>query len=259
VLLHLGHPLVSRALITLAQARFPGAAGRATRWTVKRGPVPAGADALVLLTVEELAVNELRETFHHWVRTLRIPVCGGSIGEPLPHVPARDLRIACGPPAPEDIDIARQVWDEIASDVQALVRDLASRLTERLASTLDVERVSALRTENDRFLSRQGEISALIEGTTIARLEKEIEQLKRERNQGVLYDQDRRLEEIDRSIAEKEEEIRRRRAHYEELRQQLQRERERVLKYTIPKRYKLRGRASVFPVAVEIRLPDDGR
>lgn len=259
VLLHLGHPLVSRALITLAQARFPGATGRATRWTVKRGPVPAGADALVLLTVEELAVNELRETFHHWVRTLRMPVFRGSIGELLPHVPARDLRIACGPPAPEDVDRARQVWDEIASDVQALVRDLATRLTERLASTLDAERVSALRIENDRFLSRQGEISDLIKNATIARLEKEIEQLKRDRNQGVLYDQDRRLEEIERSIAEKEAEIRRHCAHYEELRQQLQRERERVLKYTIPKRYTLRGRASVFPVAVEIRLPGDGR
>ncbi|MBC7078227.1 MAG: hypothetical protein H5T92_07985, partial [Synergistales bacterium] len=104
-----------------------------------------------------------------------------------------------------------------------------------------------------------GEISALIEGTTIARLEKEIETLKLERSQGALFDQDRRLEEIDRSIAEKQEEIRRRRAHYEELREQLQRERDRVLRYTIPKRYTLRGKASVFPVAVEIRLPEDGR
>ncbi len=259
VLLHLGHPLVSRALITLAQARFPGATGRATRWTVRRGAVPPGTDALVLLTVEELAVNELRETFHHWVRTLQIPVRDGGIGEVLPHVPAKSLRTTSSPPGPEDIDRARRIWDEIALDVQDLVEHLANRLTERLASTLHAERESALRRENERFLSRQGEISALIEGTTIARLEKEIDALKLERSQGALFDQDRRLEEIDRSIAEKQEEIRRRRAHYEELREQLQRERDRVLRYTIPKRYTLRGKASVFPVAVEIRLPEDGR
>jgi superfamily II DNA or RNA helicase len=73
VLLHLGHPLFHHALSTLAQLRFPGSGGRqrdqsASRWTFRRGRVPGDADALLLLTVEELAVNELREPFHHWTK-----------------------------------------------------------------------------------------------------------------------------------------------------------------------------------------------
>jgi len=263
VLLHLGHPLVRRALAALAQTRFPGA-GRdlreqATRWTVRRGDVPPGLDALVLLTVEELAVNELRETFHHWVRTLQIPVSGGTIGEVLSHMPAKAFRAGSGPICSEDIDRARTIWDDVAVDIRDLVGQLSSQLTASLSSTLDADKKAAIEFENERFLSRQGEISALIEDTTIRNLEREIEKLRADRIQGTLFDSDQRLEGIDRSIEEKEREIERRRAHYEELRAQLQRERDRVLRYTIPKRHMLRGKASVFPVTVEIRLPEDGR
>lgn len=49
----------------------------------------------------------------------------------------------------------------------------------------------------------------------------------------------------------------RRRRHYEEIRDQLQRERERkrMLDHLLPARFALAGQAQVFPVAVEIRLP----
>ena len=53
---------------------------------------------------------------------------------------------------------------------------------------------------------------------------------------------------------EKEEELKRRRMHYEDLRTLLGRERERILKQVIPKRHTLRGSAQVFPVAIEIRF-----
>jgi len=41
-----------------------------------------------------------------------------------------------------------------------------------------------------------------------------------------------------------------------ELREQLERERTRVLQHLLPRRYEMRGEAQVFPVAVEIRLPE---
>jgi hypothetical protein len=53
----------------------------------------------------------------------------------------------------------------------------------------------------------------------------------------------------------KQEELDRRRHHYDELRAQLTRERERILKDLLPRRYAMEGDAQVFPVAVEIRLP----
>jgi hypothetical protein len=221
--------------------------------------VPPGLDALVLLTVEELAVNELRETFHHWVRTLQIPVSGGTIGEVLSHMPAKAFRAGSGPICSEDIDRARTIWDDVAVDIRDLVGQLSSQLTASLSSTLDADKKAAIEFENERFLSRQGEISALIENTTIRNIEREIEKLRADRIQGALFDSDQRLEGIDRSIEEKEREIGRRRAHYEELRAQLQRERDRMIRYIIPKRHTLRGKASVFPVAIEIRLPEYGR
>ncbi|MFU8802656.1 MAG: DISARM system SNF2-like helicase DrmD, partial [Bradymonadaceae bacterium] len=59
VLMHLGHPIFRQALARFARARFPNAGSlSATRWIARSGEVPDGAEALVLLTVEELAINE---------------------------------------------------------------------------------------------------------------------------------------------------------------------------------------------------------
>jgi len=71
----------------------------------------------------------------------------------------------------------------------------------------------------------------------------------------MLFDEEQHLEAIDRSIQEKKDEIARRTRHYEEVRTQLDRERERVLKRLLPKRHTMAGGAQVFPVCVEIRLP----
>ena len=57
------------------------------------------------------------------------------------------------------------------------------------------------------------------------------------------------------AFAKKKEEIERRTRHYEEVRSQLARERERVINRLLPRRYSIDGAASVFPLAVEIRLP----
>ena len=66
-----------------------------------------------------------------------------------------------------------------------------------------------------------------------------------------------RTSEIEWSLEETEEELRRRR-HYEEIREQLHRERTRILDRLLPARFALAGAAQVFPVAVEIRLPERG-
>ena len=64
-MVHLGHPLMGKALNLLGQKRDPGTKAAVSRWTARFAPVPDGAEALILLHLEELAVNELRETFHH--------------------------------------------------------------------------------------------------------------------------------------------------------------------------------------------------
>lgn len=259
-LMHLAHPVIQKALSSLTRLRFPGGSTIApSRWTVSRGPVPEGADALLHLTVEELAVNELREVFHHWIRTLRIPVVNGALGSPLEHASALDLRNGRSAADEETAERARDLWIEVEGDASLLLTEHRSSLTEALTEQLEEDREKAFEDENTRYQSRQGEVSSLIEGTTMARLEREIEELRIERQQGRLFEEREAFDAMDRDIARKEEELARRRRTYEELREQLTRERERIIGTVIPNRYAMRGEeAQVFPVAVEFVVTESG-
>ena len=55
-----------------------------------------------------------------------------------------------------------------------------------------------------------------------------------------------------------ERELERRRKHYEDVRAQLEIERDRFLKL-LPRRYAMTGPAQVFPVCIEVRLPGGAR
>ena len=265
-LLHLAHPMIERALRVLTLRRLPGS-NEATRWTVRRGGVPRGLDALVLLSLEELAVNELRETFHHWVRTLTLPVEGGVLGDPLPHAPARNLaRTAHGtdagsvpkhatPPTPAERDRAKRIFLDVEADLAAVATRHTRELTGALKAQLRLDGDKAVTLENQRYRSRQGEVSELIERTSVKRLEREIEKLRRSLQQRLLFDQRRDLDRISASIQEKQREIERRRRHYEDAREQLERERQRIVNLLLPKRHTLAGEAQAFPVSVEVRLP----
>jgi hypothetical protein len=263
VLLHLNHPLFHEALHLFARSRYPSgeADHDASRWTVRTGHVPDGADALLLVTIEELAVNELRETFHHWVRTLRVPVVDGALGETLPHVPASQLRSdpSAAPPDAATIDAAREAWDDVKRDVRTLLKERADTLTETLRTRLDEERGPAIEAEKERFQQRQGEVSSLIARTTTASLQKELEKREAQMLQVAMFREEQRQAELRRSAAELEEEIERRQHHYQELREQLAVERERLIERILPHRYAMRGTANVFPVAVEVRMPGGPR
>ena len=85
------------------------------------------------------------------------------------------------------------------------------------------------------------------------------EALKGEREQGMLFEESQRLDEFDRSIELKRAEMERRTRHYTEVREQLDRERERILRVLLPKRHAMSGPAQVFPVSIEVRLPGGAR
>ena len=57
--------------------------------------------------------------------------------------------------------------------------------------------------EDERYRQRRGEVSALIERSTLARLTREIEQLAAKRRQGQLFDQGERFAELEQSIEQK--------------------------------------------------------
>jgi len=255
LLMHLGHPMLQRALSALTRLRFPGTGATVSRWSVRRGSLPKGTDALIQLSVEELAVNELRETFHHWVRTVQLPVREERLGEALPHQTAKALRHPLATLNTDDIEPARDLWMQVEADIRQHLEDAAVSLTKQLAAQLNTDRDQALATENERYRSRQGEVSTLIESSTMARLDRELTELKSRRAQGLLFSQAEMLDEMDRNIERKQEELERRRQHYEEVRDQLAHERDRIINHLIPQRYAMRGQAQVLPVAVEIILP----
>jgi len=255
LLMHLSHPMFQRALSALTRRRFPGGGEEVSRWTVRKGNVPPGAEALILFSIEELAINDLRETFHHWVHTLLFPFRNGALGKPLAHRPAMDLR--CSAAIHDDLlyDKARDLIDEVSPDLRQFLADYNQKLTAELRTQLETTGIQARRQEETRYRSRQGEVSALIAENTLGKLEREIEKLKRERRQGLLFDEEARIDAIDRSIEEKQAEIARRTRHYEEVRVQLEKERERIVRYLLPRRHAMSAPAQVFPVAIEVWLP----
>ncbi|MBK8179258.1 MAG: hypothetical protein IPK67_10305 [Planctomycetes bacterium] len=252
LLMHLSHPMLQKALSSLTRRRFPGTGDTVSRWTVRLGGVPAGVDALILLSVEELAVNDLREAFHHWVRTIAFPIVRGALGVPLPHNPAIQLRGARTTHDAAHLERARSLYEDLEPELGRALGEHARTLTTRLRQALEQSHTQARAQEDERYKSRLGEVSKLIVENTLAKLEREIERLQRERQQGLLFEDGARLDDL---IGDKQSEVTRRRSHYEEVRNQLDRERKRILEHLLPKRHKMPGDAQAFPVGVEIRLP----
>lgn len=252
-LLHLGHPVFRQAFASFARQRFKDSGQR--RWLVRHGAVPQGADALVLLHVEEMAVNELRETFHHWTRTLAWPVRGGRLGDLLPHLPPKDRAAEVSAENADEatLNAACALWLAIDEDVTEALVDWRTQLTSAIHTRLESAVEDALARETERFQQRQGEISKLIQNNRIESIEKEIETIRSEMRQELLFD-DMRKELVKKREALEEERHYRTR-HLENLQAYLGKERERVIRHLIPARHRLAGEVKLLPFALEIRLP----
>ena len=257
VLLHLGHPVFRQAVQTFARARFPGGlpGHAASRWTVRRGSVPPGADALVVLTVEELATNGLREPFHHWIRSFRFPVSAGRIGAALGHVAPLDDRQPSATITEADIVVARAIWDEVDIDVRDRIADIASARTTAVTAGLATELQRARQAERERFTDRIHQVERAMQDTTIARLERERDGLVAKGRQLDMFRTELETRRLAEQVRELGLEVERRRFRHAELLAMLRTERERVLARMLPSRHALAGAVQVFPVAIEIRLP----
>jgi superfamily II DNA or RNA helicase len=252
-LLHLAHPVFRQAFSAFARERFRDA-GR-HRWLVRYSKLPAGAEAVILLHIEEMAVNELRETFHHWTRTLAWPIAKGKLGQLLTHRPPsiwRDELIDGSPDAAAQ-QRAVEVWDDVEDDLPKSLAAWKQTLTDRLTSRLQQSKVRALTEETERYQSRQGEISRLIQNNKVEMIQREMEAVQRDLDQGFLFAEftaeRAKLKET------LEEELAYRTQHLETLREHLTTERERIIQRLIPARHTLSGAVQVMPVALEIRLP----
>ena len=183
----------------------------------------------------------------------------GQLGEEREHQPAYQLRGAHHPQNGVDRQRAGEILDDVEADLRLWLRRYGADLSESLRGRLKVDGDEVRGNEVERYRQRQAEVSTLIEQATTERLSREIEELHLRAAQRELFDDAGRLAAIEQSIEEKQEEINRRRHHYEEIREQLQRERTRILDDLLPKRFAMASDAGVFPVAVEVRLPEQSR
>ncbi len=255
VLIHLGHPVMRQALTSFARLRFPGGQSEFTspsRWTVTRGTVPAGVDALVLLTVEELGINELRETLHHWVRTVALPVTASELGNALPYVGPH----AASTPGVEDIpsaSAARNIWDDIDTDVKSWLIAYREQLTTTLVQELKAAGTVATEHEKAAFERRIREVASLQREQSIEKIKREIEERRNQQLQYSLLEDVN--EKAERELRDLQDEMKRRQGQFGDLLERLTQERDRILKHVMPHRFTLLGQAQVFPVSIEIRLP----
>ena len=255
VLLHLGHPVFRQALARFARERFPSTTAQgATRWTVTRGEVPKGADALLSVTVEELAINELREPFHHWVRTLRLPVHKGALGEALPYLaPAkhRALKLA----HKSDVAAARELWDELRDDVMKHLKLRTEGLRDELDRALGAGRAAAIAEADAALTARITEVKESMKRASIREIENERKALEKRAQQFQLFAADQR--EIERQLMNLQEELDRRLHRAGDLVKLLEREKKRIVGELVPARHKVgAGGIQLFPLTVEIRLPE---
>ncbi|HEY4364206.1 MAG TPA: DISARM system SNF2-like helicase DrmD [Bryobacteraceae bacterium] len=255
-LMHLGHPVFRHALSAFARRRFRSGADGATRWIVTQGAIPNDAEALITIYVEELAVNELRESLHHWVRPVQIPFREGKLLAQLQHVAPALSGAKTATMSANALSLARDIWPDIAIELREWIKGHRDRLEKAVETALKTERDSALKGEKARFRDRIREVDRQMKENTIEKLRKQLDRLQAELSQGLLFeDEDRRFKEMRAADLEEELEIRKR--HYAELRDRLQREEKRVIEGLLPLRYELRaGGVQAFPVAIEIRLPE---
>lgn len=259
VLMHLGHPLVRHAILHLSRARYPGTEEikASSRWLVRRGQIDQDADAVILVTIEELAVNELRETIHHWVRTLRFYVDGGRIVEKQKstHVPALQDHPEGLVVAPDLVNQARDLWGDVIDDVHGLLKEHAHRLEGEMVDRLKRDEVSEMANQKKLFVERRAELQKQL-SRELNDLEKEMGKLVDDVSQDDLFTGSETFKHFNQATQDLKGERDRREQHHLEMSQFLKDEEARVLQHLLPRRYALRGDVQVFPVTIEIRFAD---
>jgi hypothetical protein len=259
-LLHLGHPLVREALAVWSHRRYEAwvdRKGGAGPWTVHRGKLTGGTRALLRLTVEELAVNELREAFHHWVRVWECEIdAEGRLKSPTPFIGQSSGTKALVRDASTDsqlIESARQIFMDIEDTMADAFASIRENLNTSLKPLLAIATKEEIGKEKVRLDARIAEIDIAMKDANVRAISKELDALIAEGETWL-------FEEISQDEAERkrrlEEELELRKRRYRELRDFLKNEQKRLLEEVLPRRYSLAGAIQVFPVGVELVLPE---
>lgn len=264
VYLTMGQPFMQRLMNEFMQTRYEGSSKTESRWSVGTISLPKGLDALIVVYVEELAINKLRESIHHWVRPLVFGISEDLLV--LPHEMGEfDLNQVV---FSKGLDSkAKDIWIDYETELKNVFSNHQQHLQTVLSNHLPKKKKSSIDETEKIFQSRFGEIGSYIKVSKAER----IAEIKSEEDQLVLTTIQSAAQQLTFSDSfqnsffepqkegelEKiklEEEYLKENRNLEQLLEYLKKERVRLVEEVLPKRYELDGEVKVFPVGVMVVL-----
>lgn len=254
-LIRLGHPVMRRALSVLRRQQWEQ--DKLTRWTIQGVPLPSGTDELLVVHLSVDVTNALRETVHQEIIEWPFQVNGDEIVDLEPsfwnqvsHLQRRPLRAdALGTWQATLLD----QWDSHEQAIRQVIKtrqkEMEVDFTDQMKRTLSQE----LREQQEGFAHRLRELERHGQSNILERMRKEAEKQRQRLAQGILFSEIQAEEE--QKLREREWDLAH--SHNEQMKSILERERDRVLKELLPKRYKLEM-VNLQPLAVEYIVRDAG-
>jgi hypothetical protein len=255
--LHLGHPVMEFALDHFSRIRHRSGddQGGVSQWTVTRSEVPNRYNGAMTLTVQELAVNQLREPLHEWVNTFHFGLTDGNIERLQP-----DEIEFTEETSELDQQSADELWLESRKSIRNWLSDYQERLSQNLRSLLNEVRPKEIEETRKMYTSRINQLSSLHQREES--LERKKKHYEQELDQQTWIpsseerDAKRKKRETEKLLSDLKERLK-------NLTSRVQMERDQMLEHTIPKRYSLidggdeaHTSVQVFPVGVKLHLPE---
>jgi len=151
------------------------------------------------------------------------------------------------------IESARRIFLDIEDNMADAFASIRESLNSSLKPLLAVATKEEVGKEKERLDARIAEIDVAMRDANVKAISKELDALIAEGETWL-------FEEISRDEAERkqrlEEELELRKRRYRELRDFLKKEQKRLLEEVLPRRYSLAGNIQVFPVGLELVLPE---
>ena len=141
VLMHLGNPLMSRAVSVLAQPdsfNFANSEQQSAIWFlgVLGFLLPnSNCPGLIYVTVEEIALNQQLEIVHHWTRTIKFEVTSGFNLKRIPALSEEFYQLAPVGNS-ENIGLAQELWTGCYQNLCTELGKYTEELNERLIKQL---------------------------------------------------------------------------------------------------------------------------
>lgn len=259
-LIRLGHPIMKRAIGLIRKKLWElpefNPSQSLSRFTVTKRVMPSGTNQLLIVYLLIEAINDLRESIHTEVITLKYQLDQNKllnlddnlfvsvVNMDAEKLPKQSLN--------EWIPKIRTQWLQIEHNLNEIIsqfkNDIESKFSDELKSNLDTQIELTKKSYDERIK----ELKKKKEPKFIEKLRKEFAAEKLKLNQEILFE-DMKREKI-KKIEEMEQNLERHRdERLAKLQKNIEDEKERMLNKILPARYKL-NYLEVIPLGVEICL-----